>query len=38
MAGLHNAGHSDAAGNAITDALAALFGIALWIALAGRPR
>jgi hypothetical protein len=35
MAGLHDAGGSDAAGNAITDAFVALFGIALWIALAG---
>ena len=35
MAGLHDAGRSDAAGNGITDAFIALFSIALWIALAG---
>jgi hypothetical protein len=35
IAGLHDAGRSDAAGNAINDAFVALLGIALWIALAG---
>jgi hypothetical protein len=35
MAGLHDAGHSDAAGNAINDAFVALLSIALWIVLAG---
>jgi hypothetical protein len=35
FAGLQDAGHSDAAGNAITDAFLALIGGALWIALAG---
>ena len=34
MAGLHDAGHSDAAGNAMNDAFMALFGIALWVVLA----
>jgi hypothetical protein len=35
LAGLHDAGRSDAAGNALTDAFLALFGGALWIALVG---
>src|SRR4051812_48050407 len=35
LPGLHDAGRSDAAGNAITDAFLALFGTALWIALVG---
>ena len=35
MAGLHDAGRSDAAGNAINDAFVALLSIALWIVLAG---
>jgi hypothetical protein len=35
MAGLHDAGRSDAAGNAINDAFVALFSVALWIVLAG---
>jgi hypothetical protein len=35
VAALHDAGRSDAAGNALTDAFLALFGAALWIVLAG---
>jgi hypothetical protein len=35
LAGLHDAGRSDAAGNALTDAFLALLGAALWIALVG---
>jgi hypothetical protein len=35
MAGLHDAGRSDAAGNALNDAFMALFGGALWFVLAG---
>jgi hypothetical protein len=35
LATLHDSRHSDAAGNALNDAFAAFFGIALWIVLAG---
>jgi hypothetical protein len=35
LAALHDAGHSDAAGDSLTDAFIALFAIALWIVLAG---
>ena len=35
LAGLHDAGRSDAAGNALTDAFLTLFSTALWIALVG---
>src|SRR6266568_2644348 len=35
MATLYDSGHSDAAGNALTDAFVALLAIALWIVLAG---
>ena len=35
LAGLHDAGRSDAAGNALTEAFLALFGAALWLALIG---
>ncbi|HTS41910.1 MAG TPA: hypothetical protein VMH84_15365 [Xanthobacteraceae bacterium] len=35
LAGLHDAKQSDAAGNALTDAFIAIFGIALWIVLGG---
>src|SRR5437762_13574147 len=35
MAALYDSGHSDAAGNALTDAFVALLAIALWIVLAG---
>jgi hypothetical protein len=35
LAGLHDAGRSDAAGNGITDAFIALFGALLWGALIG---
>lgn len=35
LAGLHDAGRSDAAGNALTDAFLTLLGTALWIALIG---
>ena len=35
LAGLHDAGRSDAAGNALTDAFLALIGTTLWIALVG---
>jgi hypothetical protein len=34
LGGLHDSGHSDAAGNALTDAFLAIFGGALWIVLA----
>jgi hypothetical protein len=35
LAALHDAGHSDAAGDSLTGAFVALSAIALWIALAG---
>src|SRR4051794_6457593 len=35
IAALYDSGHSDAAGNALTDAVVALLAIALWIVLAG---
>ena len=35
LAGLYDSRHSDAAGNALTDAFVALFAIALWIVLTG---
>ncbi len=35
LATLHDAGHSDAAGDSLTDAFVALFAIALWIVLGG---
>src|SRR4051812_22285965 len=35
LPGLHDAGRSDAAGNGLTEAFLAIFGTALWTALAG---
>jgi hypothetical protein len=35
LAALRDSGHSDAAGNGLNDAIVALFGITLWIVLAG---
>ena len=35
LAGLHDAGRSDATGNALTEAFLALFGAAPWLAFAG---